>query len=329
MTAPQDTAALSIDNLELDAGDFSLRIGGFSLLPGQRVGVIGRNGCGKTTLLEALLGLRRCTRADGTLFGAPLTRFARSVATRARCGVVLQSSEMSLYSTVREICTVHREMYGADWSWLRARLELDELADRRARLLSRGQRQRLMLYLALAHRPELVLLDEPLTGLDRRFSAFLARELFVAAPELARSAFLIVGHAADEAAMCTEFLWLDQGRIVDRGTEKDLLKRHVGSHRVHVRAARAAELDRLESVLGGDLAAARVIRHDPLSLSAFAWHALDAQCARCVPAGGWVSFESGRTGLDELVRVGPRPPGSVLERGALRALPAAKELTCA
>lgn len=320
--------ALDLTHVELDAGDFRLAIRGLSIERGQRVGVIGRNGCGKTTLLEAMLGLRTTTRLEGRMLGRPIGAFARDPALRARCGVVLQQSEMSQYVTVREVLRAHTVMYGRDWPWLLTRLLLDELLHMRARLLSRGQRQRLALYLALAHRPGLVLFDEPSTGLDRRFKDFLAHELLREAPELCDTAFLIVGHSPDEIAMCGEFIWLHAGRVVDRGNEAQLLDRHVGAHRARVRAERESDLDGLDVAMARHPDVRRVIRVDRHTLLMFSTRPLDLDCARHSPPGGWVSFESGRTELDELVRVGPRVDTPV-PTASLALAPIAKEHPCA
>ncbi|UXI66187.1 ATP-binding cassette domain-containing protein [Tahibacter amnicola] len=299
-------AVLHLAHASTTAEGFTLALAGITVSRGERLGVIGRNGCGKTTLLEALVGLREMDRLEGTLLGQPLQAFPRDPALRAQCGVVLQQSELSLYTTVREVLALHQSLYACPWPDLHRRLALDELLSLRARLLSRGQRQRLYLYLALAHRPRLVLLDEPMTGLDRRYVDLVA-DLLRNSPELADTAFLIVGHTPDELALCDAFVWIHEGRVVDRGNQAMLLDRHLGAYRTRIHSAEAAQIDCLLLELDASgIPLQRVERSHPNHLLLFSSRPLDAEIAQRAPEHGWVSFESGRSQLEDLVRTGPR-----------------------
>lgn len=231
--AAHQSPLLSIHGLSLDQGTFSLELSGFDVLPGARIGVLGRNGCGKTTLLEAIVGLRVGTSIEGQMFGVRLPKAVRRPALRRRIGCQLQSAGFSRYATVRELLDLHLALYGSGDPLLAALLQLDELLLLRAGLLSRGQRQRLELYMAMAHGPALVLLDEPMTGLDRRFIRALVR--FVQEELPRQTALLVAGHTDDELQLVDEVAWLECGKLVDRGSPEELVARHAGPEILRIR----------------------------------------------------------------------------------------------
>jgi heme exporter protein A len=143
---------------------FALRGVDIELRPGL-TRIVGANGSGKSTLLGILgLAIRATT---GTLTFEPA---CSESAARGRIGWV--SHELLAYGdlTARQNVALVAEVYGlepeAAWTDAERRFELRSIADRPARALSRGQRQRLALARALVHRPDLLLLDEPATGLD-------------------------------------------------------------------------------------------------------------------------------------------------------------------
>ena len=106
-------------------------------------------------------------------------------------------------------------------------LGLAELAASTYATLSRGEKQRVDLYVALAHAPDLLILDEPCTGLDAQFTQ-RALELVVR-HRLRGGATLMVSHSAQELKLADSLLWLDSGQVVDAGTASVLLRRHVGT----------------------------------------------------------------------------------------------------
>lgn len=231
--ASHQASLLSIDRLSLVQGAFALELRGFEVLPGARIGIVGRNGCGKSTLLEAIVGLRAVTSIQGQLFGAPLPTANTRPALRRRIGCQLQSARFSRYTTVSELLDLHLAMYGAGNPHLSSLLKLDELLALRGGLLSRGQRQRLELYMALAHAPALALLDEPMTGLDRRFGRAVVQ--FIREEMPTQCAVLVVGHSEEELELVNEVVWLDTGTMVDRGSPEQLIARHAGTELLRIR----------------------------------------------------------------------------------------------
>jgi len=143
----------------LDGLDWSLPIG-------QVVGLLGRNGAGKTTLIEALLGLREPDAGTALLFGQPPAQLGDR--DRARIGYVPQRSDLFEWLTADQLLAYFRSFYPR---WNTAKVDglmsrWDIARDKPISKLSGGQQQRLSIVRALAHEPELLVLDEPVSSLD-------------------------------------------------------------------------------------------------------------------------------------------------------------------
>lgn len=149
----------------------------WALLPGQVVGLLGRNGAGKTTLLESLLGLRELDAGAVRLFGQPVA--ALDDALRARIGYVPQQSDLFEWMTPLQMLGYFKSFYPR---WNDAKVEgllskWDIARDKPIRKLSGGQQQRLAIVRALAHEPDLLVLDEPVASLDPAGRRDFLREL--------------------------------------------------------------------------------------------------------------------------------------------------------
>ncbi|GAA1056633.1 multidrug ABC transporter ATP-binding protein [Agromyces luteolus] len=165
-------AGIEVSGVARAFGDVhAVRNATFTVEPGHVAGLIGPNGAGKTTLLLMLASLLRPDA--GTIRVAGFDPVTDPAEVRARMGWMpdLLGSWASL--TVREALVTSARLYGRSTDAARARaddliglVDLDELADRPTRVLSRGQKQRLSLARALVHDPEVLLLDEPASGLD-------------------------------------------------------------------------------------------------------------------------------------------------------------------
>ena len=138
----------------------------WSLPAGRVVGLLGRNGAGKTTLIETLLGLREPASGEALLFGQP--SLALTDAARARIGYVPQRSDLFEWLTADQLLAYFRSFYPrwntAKVDGLMSRWEIAR--DKPIGKLSGGQQQRLSIIRALAHEPELLVLDEPVASLD-------------------------------------------------------------------------------------------------------------------------------------------------------------------
>ncbi len=160
------TAELAGVSLSYTLGEPVLRGLDWRLLPGQVVGLLGRNGAGKTTLLEAMLGLREVQSGVVKLFQQPAARL--DDAARARIGYVPQQSDLFESFTPAQLLAYFKSFYPR---WNEAKVEglmsrWDIARDKRISKLSVGQQQRLSIIRALAHEPDLLVLDEPVASLD-------------------------------------------------------------------------------------------------------------------------------------------------------------------
>ena len=216
-----------------------------SVCSGEVFGILGPNGGGKTTLFRILSTLLQPTAGQARIFG--LSLLEQPAAVRKRLGVVFQHPSLDPQLTVMENLIYHGHLYGLCGGALRRRAGemLDEMgvADRareRARTLSGGLQRRVEIAKGLLHRPDLLLLDEPSTGLDPRarrdFSALLRRLC-----EREGVTIALTTHFMEEAERCDRVAVLDQGRIEALGTP-DELKAHIPGDVVIIESKNLASL---------------------------------------------------------------------------------------
>ncbi|MCI3933094.1 ABC transporter ATP-binding protein [Streptomyces sp. AN091965] len=202
--------------------------------PGEILGFLGPNGAGKTTTLRMLTTLLPPTGGAATVAGHDLLRDPAGV--RARIGYVAQSGGVDPQETVRDELVLQGRLYhlskpeaAARATELAADLGLTELLGRRTAALSGGQRRRLDLALGLVHRPAVLFLDEPTTGLDPASRADLWKLVRRLRAEHGTTVFLTT-HYLDEAdALADRIVVVDRGVVVAEGTPAALKERHAGS----------------------------------------------------------------------------------------------------
>ncbi len=188
------------------------------VLPGTCVAIVGPNGAGKTTLLRLLAGIARPTRGSVRLFGEDCGRNGATAPVRARIGMVAHEPMIYRDLTVRENLELFAALYPARDAAAASRVEraidgfgLGMVAERPARTLSRGYLQRLALGRATLHDPELLLLDEPLTGLDATSRDRAIEQL---GQHRTRGTQILVSHdPADLSALATSIFALQRGKL--------------------------------------------------------------------------------------------------------------------
>ncbi|KQV46456.1 ATP-binding cassette domain-containing protein [Duganella sp. Root336D2] len=225
---PDAAAAVVLEalgiGLRLPSG-FALMACDLTLRKGERVAVVGPNGSGKTVLLETLLGLRKPDSGKIQLaIGDP-----REAKVRQQLGGLLQSADLPGQMRVSEIMTMHEAIYTRTEPAVTRALGMEEVRSRLWQQLSRGQKQRVMLWLALSHVPELALLDEPSLGLDE-WHARALRELLAGMP----TTVLQISHIPADLAGMDRILCMEKGRLVDGGTLDELLERSVGRFKARI-----------------------------------------------------------------------------------------------
>ena len=206
----------------------------FDVAAGECFGFLGPNGAGKTTTMKMIYGLAGVQ--DGTLevLGRDIARERRAV--KARLGVVPQDENLDKELDVRENLLVQAGYHGLRGAPAEDRVaellefaRLTERARARPRDLSGGMRKRLLIARALVNEPDLVVLDEPTTGLDPQARHALWRTL----DNLREGGvtLLLTTHYMEEAArLCDRLVIMDAGRIVAQGSPGELTSRYEQAH---------------------------------------------------------------------------------------------------
>jgi heme exporter protein A len=211
----------------------------FSLALGDFLTVFGPNGAGKTTLLRLLSGALRPTAGEVRLAGEALDPAGTDW--RARIGVLSHQTYLYGHLTAAENLRFYGTLYGIRDAerlrWSLARVGLAERADSRVRTFSRGMRQRLALARTLLHDPELVLLDEPYTGLDAHAAAVL-REVLGALKDGRRSVIMVTHNLAEGLELADRVAIQVRGRFVHDGPAQPARDRDFA--RFYVSAVEAA-----------------------------------------------------------------------------------------
>ncbi|WP_299788417.1 ribosome-associated ATPase/putative transporter RbbA [uncultured Marivita sp.] len=199
----------------------------FKIAKGEIFGFLGSNGCGKTTTMKMLTGLLPASSGEALLFGEPLD--AGDMATRQRVGYMSQS--FSLYSelTVRQNLDLHADLYRLPKETRAGRVaemletfELVEEADERPESLPLGLRQRLQLAVAVIHSPEVLILDEPTSGVDPVARDAFWRLLVGLSREQGVTIFVST-HFMNEAERCDRISLMHAGRVLAIGKPDEIV----------------------------------------------------------------------------------------------------------
>jgi ABC-2 type transport system ATP-binding protein len=209
---------------------------------GSVLGLVGRNGAGKTTLIRALLGLLPLDAGEARVFGEPAHRL--SDAARQRIGYVAQQPEAFGWLRVDEMLGAIGSFYDRwDRGWAQTMLARWAI-DPKARIgkLSPGERQRLALIRALAHSPELLVLDEPASALDPVGRRELLREIVLRAGELGTTVLFSTHIISDLERVASDVAFLHEGALL-LNAPHDALKENVA--RLSIPASLADRVGRL------------------------------------------------------------------------------------
>ena len=225
------------EDIAIEARDLTMRFGDFTAVDrvsfrihrGEIFGFLGSNGCGKSTTMKMLTGLLPPSEGEAWLFGQKVD--ARDIATRRRVGYMSQA--FSLYSelSVEQNLVLHARLFNvpesaipARVSELLARFGLDGAPDAMPDQLPLGMRQRLSLAVALVHAPELLILDEPTSGVDP-----VARDAFwqflVDLSRTDKVTIFISTHFMNEAERCDRISLMNDGRVLASDAPWEIVKK--------------------------------------------------------------------------------------------------------
>ena len=220
--------AIRAQNLTKRFGDFTAVDNvSFEIQGGEIFGFLGSNGCGKTTTMKMLTGLTPATTGEAWIFGQPVD--AQNLEARRRVGFMSQSFSLYGELTVRENLLLHarlfhlgRAMTAERMAELVPRFGLEPYLDQGAASLPLGVRQRLSLAVAVIHAPDILILDEPTSGVDPQ-----ARDAFwVMLLELARRdgvTIFISTHFMDEGMRCDRISLMHAGKVLVSDAPKALI----------------------------------------------------------------------------------------------------------
>lgn len=205
---------------------------------GSCFGLLGPNGAGKTTTLKMIYGVARPTGGKVEVFGIDVAKDTRAVC--RRLGVTLQENVLIDSASTRDNLRIFGRYHLLGDAELSIRieelldfLELRSHADAPARALSGGFKRRLSVAMSLINRPELLILDEPTTGLDPAVRHTLwsrIREL-----RAAGTTVLLTTHYMDEAErLCDHVVIIDRGKAVSEGTPRALIEQHLAREAVEI-----------------------------------------------------------------------------------------------
>lgn len=250
--ATDSTTVLSVENLRVVYGSFvAVKDVSFSVHGGEIFGLLGPNGAGKTSTLSAVEGLLK--PAQGTITVAGYNINDKPLHAKANMGVQFQSTSFQPELTIEEILQLFAGIYGIHLTKERRaailqEIKLDNAATKRFGQLSGGQQQRVSLAIATMHQPQLVLLDEPTTGLDPQSR----RQLWERMEDMRdrNHAILLTTHSMEEAeAVCDRIVIIDHGGVIASGTPESIIEQYKNDPEV-LRASRKGRVT-LEDVFIG------------------------------------------------------------------------------
>ena len=241
-------AVIHVEGLVKRFGDLTAVDGiTFDVYQAEIFGILGPNGAGKTTTLEIIEGLQRPTEGRTRVLGIDTQK--DPVQVKERIGIQLQASAYFEYLTLRETL-------GLFGSFYKRRLPADELldmvglqekGDSTLKTVSGGQRQKFTLAASLVNDPEVLILDEPTTGLDpqaRREIWDLIRQM-----NSAGKAIVLTTHYMEEAAaLCHRVAIMDRGRILAVDSPDEMVRSLGASYQVRVLALEPLPLDEMEDI---------------------------------------------------------------------------------
>jgi lipooligosaccharide transport system ATP-binding protein len=227
----QHNIVIAAENLTKRYGDVAAVDGiTFTVHAGESFGLLGPNGAGKSTTMKMIGGVTQ--RSSGSLSIMGLDPDSNGPEVRAHLGVVPQQDNLDLELRVRDNLLVYGRYFGLPMSYLKPKadelLEFAQLTDKansKVDALSGGMKRRLTIARALVNNPEIVLLDEPTTGLDPQARHLVWERLFRLKQQ--GVTLVLTTHYMDEAEqLCDRLIVVDKGRIMAEGSPAELIREY-------------------------------------------------------------------------------------------------------
>ena len=203
----------------------------FELKKGSIVGLLGPNGCGKTTTIGMILGLIKPSSGNVLINGVNIEKEKNRTKILEKINFISPYVELPKKLSIEENLKVYGKLYGVNnlnekIPNLMQDLNLIEFRNRKTGELSSGQKNRVSLAKALINEPEILLLDEPTASLDPDIGDFV-RSYIDTFKKTNKVTILLASHNMSEVErLCSDILMLKEGKIVDKGSSKFLIKKH-------------------------------------------------------------------------------------------------------
>ena len=223
---------IQIENLEKKYGNFqAVKNLNFTIKPGSIVGLLGPNGCGKTTTIGMILGLIKPTNGKVLIKGKNVENESDRIQILEKMNFISPYVELPKKLTVKENLIIYGKMYevinlNQKINTLIKDLNLDEFKNKKTGELSSGQKNRVSLAKSLINSPEILLLDEPTASLDPDTGDYIRTYIEDYASKN-KTTILLASHNMNEVErLCSEVMMMKSGEIIDKGTCESLISKH-------------------------------------------------------------------------------------------------------
>ena len=223
---------IKIENLEKKYGNFqAVKNLNFTIKRGSIVGLLGPNGCGKTTTIGMILGLIKPTNGKVLIKGKNVENESDRIEILEKMNFISPYVELPKKLTVKENLIIYGKMYevinlNQKIYKLIKDLNLDEFKNRKTGELSSGQKNRVSLAKSLINSPEILLLDEPTASLDPDTGDYIRTYIEDYASKN-KTTILLASHNMNEVErLCSEVMMMKSGEIIDKGTCESLISKH-------------------------------------------------------------------------------------------------------
>ena len=201
----------------------------FTINENEILGLLGPNGCGKTTTIAMMLGLLKPSNGRVVIHGLDIEK--NRISLLHKMNFISPYIELPKKLSVKENLIVYGKLYGVKFiseriRYLSKKLRLEEFINKKTGELSSGQKNRVSLAKALINEPSILFLDEPTASLDPETGDFV-RSFIEKISKEKKMSILLASHNMDEVKrLCKNVLMMNNGVIIDKGTPDDLIKKH-------------------------------------------------------------------------------------------------------
>ena len=201
----------------------------FTINENEILGLLGPNGCGKTTTIAMMLGLLKPSNGRVVIHGLDIEK--NRISLLHKMNFISPYIELPKKLSVKENLIVYGKLYGVKFiseriKYLSEKLRLEEFINKKTGELSSGQKNRVSLAKALINEPSILFLDEPTASLDPETGDFI-RSFIERISKEKKMSILLASHNMDEVKrLCKNVLMMNNGVIIDKGTPDDLIKKH-------------------------------------------------------------------------------------------------------